>query len=98
MLYINGKPVPNLEEIQYLQAVIHYRWTRAIKKVIIDVGQKETGKEFITDANNTNIRFNSEADVMNYLYKNGWKIINKSYTKNESGMPICVLLCERRTN
>lgn len=96
MIYINGNPIPTLDEIQYIQAVILYRWTGSIKKVTLDVGQNNSGKEFITDANNTLINFNSEADVMNYLYKCGWKLIDKSYRSNESGFPSCILLCERR--
>lgn len=86
MIYINGKPMPDLSEVQYIKVSLQFNWTRLkLKKVFIDIGQTNAYNYQITDEKGKNIQFSSDIDTINFMAKAGFELVFINKSNNQSG-------------
>ena len=89
MVYINGKPMPKVDEVQYIKISLQFNWTRLkLKKVFIDLGQTNPFDYQITDEKGTIIQFSSDIDAINFMAKEGYDLVFINESNNQSGYMI----------
>jgi len=97
MLYIDGKELKHVENVQY--AIIYLErniWTGKFKYTI-DVGQANSMKSEITTDSGKPMKFKSEVDAMNFMYHVGWKHYNTThYTNPSTGGGVVKMIFEKR--
>ena len=71
-LYIDGHNVNKLEDIIYLLVSIQSNVWGTKLKFYVDIGHDMRSESVITDEGGAAINFQSEVDIMNYLYHTGW--------------------------
>ena len=94
-IYIEGKKIGFPEEIQYI--VIHTKVNVWGTKMVfyIDIGQDFRTNNRITDAASNAINFNSETDLLNYMYACGYEYRDTYVQKKSSGETIQKFLFNR---
>jgi len=94
-IFIDGKQLAYPEEIEYV--VVHTKVNVWGNKMVfyIDVGQDFKTINKITDSNAIPIDFNSETDLLNYMYACGYEYRDNYVQKKSSGETIQKFLFKR---
>ena len=82
MLYIEGKQLNHLEDMQYIVIKIEKNIWSGKSKYYVDVGQSADLKSQLTTEDGKTINFRSEVDAMNYLFHKGWGYITTNFMTN----------------
>jgi hypothetical protein len=87
-VYVQGKDINQIEGVEYIELMVDSQ--SFVKSVFaeIDFGQTmysiDSRRNRIEDSEGKDIRFKSEIDIFNFLYKNGWEH-RTTYPTGEAG-------------
>ena len=79
---ISTDTVISRSDIRYCIIKIHGGIFSSTLTVDIDNGQDPSADKRLRDGNRKEIRFNSLADILNYMAENGWEYVNTIKTSN----------------
>ena len=84
-LYIEGKSIEFLHEVEYVIIQIKMNAWGTKMLFFVDAGNDFKSTNQITNSKGESILFNSEGDVMNYMFACGFEYVNNYTMKKSSG-------------
>lgn len=78
-LYINGHNVNSITELQYIMVQLEHNVWGTKYKFLIDVGKGVDENNVICGKDGEALDFVSQVDLMNYLFKTGWKFLRADF-------------------
>lgn len=67
-------------------------------KVMLDMGYNTENKNSLFDENNKKIKFNSMMEVLDYMSKRGWKLVNTYYLTASTKQDVVNFILKKRVS
>lgn len=96
-LHVDGHNINAIPEIQYIMIQMDQNMWGTKFKFLIDVGQGIKTEKNISDPEGNTIEFKGQIDLMNYVFRAGWKFIHSEMGHHPSkGTQINKMYFERK--